>query len=307
MNSQDEQKEFTQRMAYVAKLVGNATVLARRTRISRRAIGTYLSGASDPTRERLVAIAEAAGVCVRWLATGDGPVFSSDNEDIRPFIQTMMGHLNENIEHLPAKAHVKLAEAGFPGYRLRKIRSGEVVPSLRELQALSTLLGVDTDSIMLRSLAANVAHGEAAMPAQCEYLTLPQRATKDDMLRCQLCIGKQQVTDNISFKRDWVTNELGLDPEHACLLEVKCEAMCPTFRPGDMVLVSCNDQHRSMGDGVYVVSMGGDAMLKRVQKIPGNKLRISSDNPMFETYTVNLPLEDDTRLLGRVLWSGRRF
>ncbi len=63
---------FKERMSIAAKLAGNATELSRRTGISRRAIGTYLSGASDPTRERLVSIAKASGVSVEWLATGRG-------------------------------------------------------------------------------------------------------------------------------------------------------------------------------------------------------------------------------------------
>lgn len=307
MNQQAELKNFTQRMAYVAKLVGNATVLARRTRISRRAIGTYLSGASDPTRERLVAIAEAAGVCVRWLATGEGPVFPSDNEDISPFVQTLITQICEDIEEMPSDVHSKLATAGFPGHRLRKIRAGVVVPSLRELQSLTALLGLDIESMMLRSLADNAAADTCTSVSQPSYVTLPQDATHDALSRCRLCVGRQQECDNISFKHDWVVKELGVDPGKACLMEVQCETMCPTFRPGDMVLISCHDQQQAMVDGIYVVSMGGDAMLKRVQKLPGNKLRISSDNPMFESYTVNLPLDDDTRLLGRVMWSGRRF
>ena len=64
--------DFKQRMSIVAKLAGNATELSRKTGISRRAIGTYLSGCSDPTRERLIAIANASGVTVEWLATGLG-------------------------------------------------------------------------------------------------------------------------------------------------------------------------------------------------------------------------------------------
>ena len=61
---------FKKRMSIAAKLAGNATELSRKTGISRRAIGTYLAGGSDPTRERLIAIAEASGVSVEWLATG---------------------------------------------------------------------------------------------------------------------------------------------------------------------------------------------------------------------------------------------
>lgn len=62
--------EFKDRMEICAKLAGNATSLAEKAGISRRAIGNYLSGDSDPTRERLIAIAKAARVDIAWLVTG---------------------------------------------------------------------------------------------------------------------------------------------------------------------------------------------------------------------------------------------
>lgn len=65
---------FQRRMEQAAKLAGNATRLAEKTGISRRAIGEYLAGKAEPSRPRLVAIAEAAGVRVAWLATGEGPM-----------------------------------------------------------------------------------------------------------------------------------------------------------------------------------------------------------------------------------------
>lgn len=71
-----ENDGFKERIAYIARLIGNATELARKTGISRRAIGTYLSGSSDPTRERLVCIARTSGVCIEWLAVGTGPIFN---------------------------------------------------------------------------------------------------------------------------------------------------------------------------------------------------------------------------------------
>ncbi len=67
---------FPQRIAFAAKIAGNATELAKRAGISRRAIGTYLSGSSDPTLQRLLAIANATGISLEWLATGAGPIFT---------------------------------------------------------------------------------------------------------------------------------------------------------------------------------------------------------------------------------------
>ncbi|WP_019644197.1 helix-turn-helix domain-containing protein [Novispirillum itersonii] len=65
---------FQERMDTAARLAGNATRLAEKTGISRRAIGEYLAGKAEPSRLRLIAIAAAAGVRIEWLATGEGPI-----------------------------------------------------------------------------------------------------------------------------------------------------------------------------------------------------------------------------------------
>ena len=104
------ENDFKDRMYIAAKLAGNATELARRSGISRRAIGTYLSGASDPTRERLIAIAKASGVSVEWLATGKSGVMQSEAqaavrlEDAESLEQTALGI--QDIDDLPIPYYV---------------------------------------------------------------------------------------------------------------------------------------------------------------------------------------------------------
>ena len=48
--------------------------MARLTGISARAIGQYASGTVDPTRSKIIALANAVGVNVLWLITGEGPM-----------------------------------------------------------------------------------------------------------------------------------------------------------------------------------------------------------------------------------------
>lgn len=67
-------ESFKERMEAAARMAGNATLLAAKVKISRRAIGNYLSGKAEPSRPRLVAIARAAGVSVAWLVAGEGPM-----------------------------------------------------------------------------------------------------------------------------------------------------------------------------------------------------------------------------------------
>jgi len=78
MSDNSDATLFAERMEYCAAKVGNAARLSRESGISRRAIGDYLAGRAEPSRPRLVAIAKAAGVCVEWLATGEGPRLPSE-------------------------------------------------------------------------------------------------------------------------------------------------------------------------------------------------------------------------------------
>jgi phage repressor protein C with HTH and peptisase S24 domain len=66
------QENFGDRIREAADLIGGQLELSRRTGISATSINNYVLGTSDPSRTRLVAIANAAGVSAGWLATGEG-------------------------------------------------------------------------------------------------------------------------------------------------------------------------------------------------------------------------------------------
>lgn len=72
--------DFQERLNKCAEIVGNAAKLADAAGISRPTMGDYLSGKSDPSRQRLIRIAQAAGVSLAWLATGKGPEGPDDYE-----------------------------------------------------------------------------------------------------------------------------------------------------------------------------------------------------------------------------------
>ena len=63
---------FQERMNELISRVGTVAELARKSHLSRRIIDNYKAGAADPSRARLIALADAAGVSVGWLATGEG-------------------------------------------------------------------------------------------------------------------------------------------------------------------------------------------------------------------------------------------
>lgn len=85
----NSKEKFGERVGIIADLVGGQAELSRRSGISTVSIGSYLKGESDPSRERLVAMASAANVSLFWLATGEGEMRPSEEESALPIAGTI--------------------------------------------------------------------------------------------------------------------------------------------------------------------------------------------------------------------------
>src|SRR5215475_11535541 len=71
--SDAERAAFIGRLHTILRHWPSADRLARTTGVSPSAFRKWLRGDAEPSRERLVALAQAAGVSVGWLASGEGP------------------------------------------------------------------------------------------------------------------------------------------------------------------------------------------------------------------------------------------
>ena len=68
------EQSFRVRMKMLVDHVGGVEKLAKLANMSSRVISKYLAGDSDPSRERLVALATAGKVNTAWLVAGEGPM-----------------------------------------------------------------------------------------------------------------------------------------------------------------------------------------------------------------------------------------
>jgi phage repressor protein C with HTH and peptisase S24 domain len=68
-----EKSAFVERLHTILSHWPSADRLARAMGVSPSAFRKWLKGEAEPSRERLVALARAAGVGVAWLAEGEGP------------------------------------------------------------------------------------------------------------------------------------------------------------------------------------------------------------------------------------------
>ena len=201
--------------------------------VSPSAFRKWLRGEAEPSRERLVALADAAKVGVAWLAKGEGPV--------------------------PAMPH---ADAGAGRARAEKHR------------------GTDADDFILLPKRVEAAAAGAGTPQPA----LPE-------------------TEYIAFRRDWVRTALGIDPADMILETAVGESMRPTIGDGDLLLVDTKD--RTVASfGVYVLEIGGERLVKRVQRKLDGTLVLISDNETYQPDLVSADMLRDVTVIGRVVWSG---
>jgi SOS-response transcriptional repressor LexA len=102
----------------------------------------------------------------------------------------------------------------------------------------------------------------------------------------------------------YLRNEARASPAHTLIMEVVGDSMFPTYSPGDRVIVDLS-QDKLIADTVYAISDGfSEPQIKRLQRVPftePTEIRIISDNPNLETFTVELSrLTIIGRICGRI-------
>lgn len=77
-------------------------------------------------------------------------------------------------------------------------------------------------------------------------------------------------------------------PKFLRLIEVVGDSMEPTLKDGDLVLIDTSKTGHGQ-DGVYVIALGGELLVKRIQFEPNGDIRIISDN---KRYSEKLYMQD---------------
>lgn len=238
---------FMQRLQLCVDRLGSAAALGRAADISPATIGDYLSGKSDPTREKLVAIAKAAAVPMGWLAVGEGA-----------------------------------PPAPFMGAR-EPAKGGYTAASAELLMANSTAINQGKSK------------GDAAIPVVSITASAGAGAA----------VLQESVDDYISLGVH-VLKKMGLSSGDLFFMYARGESMEPVIRGGEPLLCSRAERHMKARDGIFVVRLEGDILVKYIQRLPGDKLRVFSENPRYEPFEVTLNDGVDFAIIGKVLHAIRR-
>lgn len=108
----------------------------------------------------------------------------------------------------------------------------------------------------------------------------------------------------VSFRRYWVTNHLKADPSKLSVISVYGDSMEGVLNDKDIILINHDDSEPR--EGIYVLRIDGQLIVKRVQRLPGSILRITSTNPAYEPFSVDMNnVLGDFAVVGKVVWYGR--
>jgi DNA-binding XRE family transcriptional regulator len=177
---------------------------------------------------------------------------------------------------------------------LLRYEKEERLPDSEVLTRLYELYGVDPAWLLT---------GESKIPGREGDLGF-----LGDYVPVALCCTSTKGTDTggpITVKRSWVVSQFQAEPEDLRILYVEGESMKPTLSPGDLVLANIKDT--IVRDGLYLVQIEDALIIKRLQRLSTNFIKVSSDDPAYESWTVN-PNDFTQKLLviGRVIQVSRR-
>ncbi len=117
------------------------------------------------------------------------------------------------------------------------------------------------------------------------------------------------VVKMIGLSSDWISQTLpGADRKSLVVHTVSGDSMEPTLKDNDFVLLDTSVE-RVTRDGLYVVGFDGLLFSKRIQVLPGKKLKLISDNDAYDPVVIDLTDQSCAfRVIGRVVysWTGEK-
>lgn len=111
----------------------------------------------------------------------------------------------------------------------------------------------------------------------------------------------EQAIGAFRFSATWLRGQ-GLDPRQLTAIAVAGDSMEPTLRDGDEILV--DRAPRALRDGIHVVRMGDNLLVKRVDLGRPGRIGLISDNAAYRPIEV---APEDLAVIGRVVWKSGRI
>ena len=197
----------------------------------------------------------------------------------------------------------------MPESTVRKYVNGIAMPGSERLKRMATMAGVNVEWLLsgegeMRATQLPRARRRKS-EAQIEHdlVRLPVLDITAGAGSPQL-VDSEPVEDFIAFSRPWIRRYCHTSPEGLSLIYVRGESMEPTLRSGELILV--DTKATQPREGIHVLRLDDALLVKRLHILPGRRLKVVSDNPIYEPFEVDLA-QEHIAIIGRVLASLRWY
>lgn len=249
--------------------------------VERKTQGSYEAGKTLPKRQYFAALAQI-GVDVPYVLTGQ-KLGVEDRPIDRPFIRTAL---------LPAVA--------VPAPQFPDARSGDGSAEVSGAKLPVWEVGE------VRPLTLHLS--EEAGQIKREYQVIPRilataRAGEWRGRR----VGTDQVAADmagvIAMERNFMRAELGRDGQGFVTVRVEGDSMERTLADGETIIIDTLVD-RVTANGIYVLGVGDDLIVKRVVRKLDGSLVVKSDNPVYSDSDELFTEEASHRIkvIGRMVW-----
>lgn len=112
------------------------------------------------------------------------------------------------------------------------------------------------------------------------------------------------TTTMVPYRTDWLNRITRGLPVDIFLTQGDGDSMIPTILDGDDVIVNRAERTITKQDKIWAVGYGDFVAIKRVRRLANGTYQLMSDNPVVTPIEA---IEDELRVIGRVVWIGRRM
>ena len=198
---------------------------------------------------------------------------------------------------------------GFSSSYLSEVESGKTKPSLELLVRISQIANCSLHWLLTGEGFMNLEPSEFMVKENLvsygelgEFAVIPMVD-----LTPRQGLGRQGIEkgakEKYAFRRTWLQSKGNL--ENFVLFEVRGDSMEPTITDGDFVLID-RSQKQVVVSNIYALRMENTVMVKRLQPMGDRRIRVMSDNKLYESYELYLGTEN-IEIIGQAIWIGREL
>lgn len=206
-------------------------------------------------------------------------------------------------------ADIGMTIAGFS-----RIWNEEGLPKAETLKKIKQLKGCSIDWLLTgEGEPFPAAMASAAATTVCDTLGNPVNIDEFVFIPhygVQAAAGQGYLVEeetprfSVAFRRYWIENYITRDIQKLSVISVRGDSMAGVLNDGDTILI--NHSHTVPRDGLYVLRINNNLLVKRLQLMPAGMINVISANEAYPTFEINLNnMTDDVAIIGRVEWFGR--